>query len=114
MFSPMTPVPHTAASSDSPELSADLLQAVVAAYGLSTPDTARRLTGGYANDVYLLEGKQRVVLHVKHPPIDVDSLIWEHRLLALLQFQLPGIPAPLQQALRGDGNLEGSAPRDNA
>jgi hypothetical protein len=54
------------------------------------------------------------VLHVKHPPIDVDSLIWEHRLLALLQFQLPGIPAPLHQALRGDGNLEGSAPRDNA
>jgi hypothetical protein len=54
------------------------------------------------------------VLHVKHPPIDVDSLIWERRLLALLQFQLPGIPAPLHQALRGDGNLEGSAPRDNA
>jgi hypothetical protein len=39
------------------------------------------------------------VLHVKHPPIDVDSLIWEHRLLALLQFQLPEIPAPLHQAL---------------
>jgi Ser/Thr protein kinase RdoA (MazF antagonist) len=74
---------------------ADLLQTVAQAYGLRTPILAERLTGGYANDVFLLKGDPSVVLHVKHPPLDLQSLSWEHRLLEQLQSHLPEIPAPM-------------------
>ena len=48
--------------------------------GLGLTITSRRLTGGYANDVFRLDAVgPPSVLHVKHPPIDGDSLDWEHR-----------------------------------
>jgi len=75
--------------------SADLLPAVAQAYGLTTRLQARKLTGGYANDVFLLEAEGPVVLHIKHPPLDLNSLTWEHQLLDLLRDRLPGAPAPL-------------------
>jgi hypothetical protein len=34
----------------------DLLAVVAERYGMHAPLSARRLTGGYANDVFLLEG----------------------------------------------------------
>jgi Ser/Thr protein kinase RdoA (MazF antagonist) len=73
----------------------DLLPAVARAYGLTTPLHAQRLTGGYANDVFLLDGERPLVLHVKHPPIDLQSLEWEHHLLQLLSRRLSEIPMPL-------------------
>jgi Ser/Thr protein kinase RdoA (MazF antagonist) len=81
------------ADADSP--APDLLSAVVQAYGLILPLRTRRLTGGYANDVFLLDGERPVVLHVKHPPVDLDSLVWEHHLLQLLGRRLPDVLAPV-------------------
>jgi len=75
--------------------SADLLPAVAQAYGLTTRLQARKLTGGYANDVFLLEAEGPVVLHIKHPPLDLNSLTSEHQLLDLLRDRLPEAPAPL-------------------
>ena len=45
----------------------DLLAVVAERYGMHAPLSARRLTGGYANDVFVLEGLD-LVLHLKHPP----------------------------------------------
>src|SRR5215217_4411419 len=81
--------------------SADLLPAVAQAYGLTTRLQARKLTGGYANDVFLLEGERPVVLHIKHPPLDIKSLTWEHQLLDLLSDRLPEVPAPLRPLMGG-------------
>jgi Ser/Thr protein kinase RdoA (MazF antagonist) len=72
----------------------DLLAVVAERFGLEAPITARRLTGGYANDVFLLEGHD-LVAHVKHPPANLESLAWEHRLLRLLADRLPEVPLPL-------------------
>jgi hypothetical protein len=45
-------------------------------YGMVSPITARRLTGGYANDVFRLDADgPPTVLHLKHPPgADGDRL----------------------------------------
>ncbi len=52
--------------------------------------TVQRLQGGYANDVFRLDAAGRTaVLHLKHPPLDQDSINWEHRLLATLSTHLP-------------------------
>jgi Ser/Thr protein kinase RdoA (MazF antagonist) len=65
-------------------------------YGISHPITARRLTGGYANDVFRLDGiGLPTVLHVKHPPSNRDSVDWEHRLLAQLSVHIREALAPL-------------------
>jgi Ser/Thr protein kinase RdoA (MazF antagonist) len=72
----------------------DLLSVVAERFGLDDPISASRLTGGYANDVFLLEGHD-LVAHVKHPPADLESLAWEHRLLRLLADRLPEVPPPL-------------------
>jgi Ser/Thr protein kinase RdoA (MazF antagonist) len=72
-----------------------VLRIVQERYGLDTPLSSRRLSGGYANDVFLLVGSQKLVLHVKHPPVDIDSLTWEHRLLHVLAERLPEVPPPL-------------------
>jgi Ser/Thr protein kinase RdoA (MazF antagonist) len=65
-------------------------------YGLGQPITARRLTGGYANDVFKLDAAgPPSVLHLKHPPVDRDSLDWEHQLLARLSSHLPEALAPM-------------------
>ena len=82
-------------STDRQGVPAELVTAVAHAYGLKAPLHPRRLTGGYANDVFLLEGEQTVVLHVKHPPLDIDSLTWEHHLLELLSDRLSAVPAPI-------------------
>jgi Ser/Thr protein kinase RdoA (MazF antagonist) len=74
----------------------ELLAEVAERYAMSSPITARRLTGGYANDVFRLEGVGRpTVLHIKHPPADGGSVDWEHRLLARLSVHLPEALAPL-------------------
>jgi Ser/Thr protein kinase RdoA (MazF antagonist) len=75
--------------------SSDLLRAVQQRYGLDGLIGARRLTGGYANDVFLLEADPPIVLHVKPPPADAESLAWEHRLLRHLAELLQEVPAPL-------------------
>ena len=82
-------------STDRQGVPADLVTAVAQAYGLKPPLPARRLTGGYANDVFLLEGERSVVLHIKHPPLDIDSLTWEHHLLELLSDRLSAVPVPI-------------------
>jgi Ser/Thr protein kinase RdoA (MazF antagonist) len=75
---------------------ADLLRVVADAYRLRSAVSAERLSGGYANDVFLLQGDHPVVLHVKHPPVNLQSLSWEHQLLDLLRPHLPQIPEPLR------------------
>lgn len=83
-------------SSDSTGPAADLLRAVSQGYGLPAPISVERLKGGYANDVFLLKSDRSVVLHVKHPPLDLHSLSWEHLLLDLLKPHLREIPDPLR------------------
>ena len=89
----MPPHPTGPAATDMPE---NLLAVVSEHYGMHAPISARRLTGGYANDVFLLEGLD-LVLHLKHPPADLDSLSWEHRLLGMLGDRLPEVPSPLPE-----------------
>jgi hypothetical protein len=81
--------PRSAAVAGVPE---DLLAVVAERYGMHPPLSARRLTGGYANDVFVLEGLD-LVLHHKHPSADLDSLSWEHRLLRLLADRVPEVPS---------------------
>jgi Ser/Thr protein kinase RdoA (MazF antagonist) len=74
-----------------------LLRATEERYALGRLAFVRRLPGGYANDVFLLTaGEQRVVLRVKWPPVDVDGLAWEHRLLTRLYNTMPAVPRPLR------------------
>lgn len=74
----------------------ELLRAVAGRYGMGYPVTARRLTGGYANDVFRLDGAgPPTVLHVKHPPADGQSVDWEHRLLAEVSVHLPEALPPV-------------------
>jgi hypothetical protein len=75
----------------------ELISEISERYGIGSPITARRLTGGYANDVFRLDGDgPPTVLHLKHPPVGADSLNWEHRLLAQLNKHLPEALAPVQ------------------
>jgi len=74
----------------------ELLREVVERYGMSYPISARRLAGGYANDVFRLEQVDApIVLHLKHPPADADSMDWEHRLLTELSVHLPEVLPPV-------------------
>jgi Ser/Thr protein kinase RdoA (MazF antagonist) len=76
---------------------AQLLREVRERYGLGSPINARRLSGGYANDVFRLDSEgPRTVVHLKHPPADAASLDWEHRLLAQLHTHLPEVLPPLR------------------
>ena len=72
-----------------------LLERIQQRYELHDSIRARRLTGGYANDVFLLEVIPPLVLHLKHPPPNAESVTWEHRLLRHLAQLLPEVPAPL-------------------
>jgi Ser/Thr protein kinase RdoA (MazF antagonist) len=72
-----------------------LLGAVVDRYGLRSPVTVRRLAGGYANDVFLLDADTPVVLHLKHPPVNAASIAWEHGVVTALAHWLPPALAPL-------------------
>jgi Ser/Thr protein kinase RdoA (MazF antagonist) len=84
------------APADNSGPAADLLRSVADAYGFRAPSSVEPLAGGYANDVFLLKRDRPVVLHVKHPPVDLESLAWEHQLLDLLRPHLPEIPGPLR------------------
>ena len=80
----------TLSNSDVSEEISELISEVGERYGIGSLITARRLTGGYANDVFRLDADgPPTVLHLKHPPVDADSLNWEHRLLAQLNKHLP-------------------------
>jgi Ser/Thr protein kinase RdoA (MazF antagonist) len=82
-------------------LSDGLLPEVRRRYGLCGRLTARRLTGGFANDVFRLDGRRApTVLHIKHPPANADSIDWEHRLLAVVSVHLP-VALPPVTALDG-------------
>jgi hypothetical protein len=54
----------------------NLLRAVADAYGLREPLSVDPLSGGYANDVFLLNGDHPAVLHVKHPPVDLQNTMF--------------------------------------
>jgi Ser/Thr protein kinase RdoA (MazF antagonist) len=74
----------------------ELISEVGERYGIGSLITARRLTGGYANDVFRLDADgPPTVLHLKRPPVDADSLNWEHWLLAQLNKHLPEALAPV-------------------
>jgi Ser/Thr protein kinase RdoA (MazF antagonist) len=74
----------------------ELISEIGERYGIGSPITARRLAGGYANDVFRLDADgPPTVLHLKYPPVDADSLNWEHRLLAQLNSHLPEVLAPV-------------------
>jgi Ser/Thr protein kinase RdoA (MazF antagonist) len=74
----------------------DLLVEVSRRYGLEGPPTVKRLTGGYANDVFRLDyaGDAPVVLHIKHPPSSAESMDWEHRQVGAVSSDLPEALAP--------------------
>jgi Ser/Thr protein kinase RdoA (MazF antagonist) len=73
-----------------------LVRAVQERYVIGEVTSVRRLRGGYANDVFLLTGRTGdVVLRIKYPPVDLDSIAWEHRLLTVLSTTMPEVPAPL-------------------
>jgi Ser/Thr protein kinase RdoA (MazF antagonist) len=77
----------------------ELLPVLQERYGLRAPITARRLSGGYANDVFRVDSAgPPVVLHVKYPPADASSIEWEHRMLAALNEWLPEALAPMVAA----------------
>ena len=87
----------TLSKSDVSEEISELISEVGERYGIGSLITARRLTGGYANDVFRLDADgPPTVLHLKHPPVDADSLNCEHRLLAKLNKHLPEALAPVQ------------------
>jgi Ser/Thr protein kinase RdoA (MazF antagonist) len=74
----------------------ELISEIGERYGIGSPITARRLSGGYANDVFRLDADgPATVLHLKYPSVDADSLNWEQRLLAQLNSHLPEALAPV-------------------
>ena len=86
----------TAKSSSVPSVPDGLVPAIERRYGIGRLVLERRLSGGFANDVFLAHaGSRAVVVRVKHPPVSAASVAWEHRLVATLAPELPEIPAPL-------------------
>jgi Ser/Thr protein kinase RdoA (MazF antagonist) len=74
---------------------AGLLEAVEARYDGGPFAFVRTLAGGWANDIFLLEGAVgRVVARLKHPPSDERSIRWEHDLVARLSPVVPEVVAP--------------------
>jgi Ser/Thr protein kinase RdoA (MazF antagonist) len=75
----------------------DLLAEVCRRYGLAGRPSAQRLTGGYANDVFKLDGfgDAPVVLHMKYPPSNAESMDWEHRQVRAVNSDVPEILTPL-------------------
>jgi len=80
----------------------DLLGEVCRRYGLNPSVTAKRLTGGYADDVFRVDcvGEAPVVLHVKQPPSSAESINWEHRQVRAVSIEIPEALPP-RQALDG-------------
>lgn len=79
-----------------PSLPDGLLDAVAARYAGGPFAVVGRLTGGWANDVFVAESQVgRVVVRVKHPPSVPESVAWEHGLLARLEPAFPEALAPV-------------------
>jgi Ser/Thr protein kinase RdoA (MazF antagonist) len=86
----------TATPTRLPSVPDGLAGAVSARYDGGPYTLVERLTGGWANDVFLAESAAgRVVVRVKHAPSDSRSVAWEHALLARLRPDFPEALAPL-------------------
>jgi Ser/Thr protein kinase RdoA (MazF antagonist) len=86
----------TAKPSSVPSVPDGLVPAIERRYGTGPLVLERRLSGGFANDVFLAHTASRaVVVRVKHPPISAASIAWEHRLVETLAPELPAVTAPL-------------------
>jgi Ser/Thr protein kinase RdoA (MazF antagonist) len=58
----------------------ELISEIGERYGMGSLITARRFSGGYANDVFRLDAdRPPTVLHLKHPPVNADSLKFHDR-----------------------------------
>lgn len=76
---------------------AGLLEAVEKRYEGAPFVPLRVLTGGWANDVFLLSSERgQVALRVKHPPSEPASIAWEHALLQRLKPAIPEVVAPIR------------------
>jgi Ser/Thr protein kinase RdoA (MazF antagonist) len=76
---------------------AGLLEAVERRYDGGPFTVTAMLEGGWANDVFVLEGGAgAVVLRIKYPPSDPASIGWEHALVGRLARELPEVVAPLR------------------
>jgi homoserine kinase type II len=65
-------------------------------YDLGPIEVRKPLVGGYANDVLRVDAAgSPYVLRVKHPPIVVESIAWEHDLVGRLAERLAIVPAPI-------------------
>jgi hypothetical protein len=69
----------------------ELVSEIGERYEIGSPITARRLTGGYAMTSSGPTPTARPRCTSKHPPVDADSLNWEHRLLAHAIFCKPDL-----------------------
>lgn len=66
-------------------------------FGWRNLHVVRRLSGGYANDVFAAEGDGgHIVIRIVRRPVDLAELAWEHRLLGRLAPSVPEVIAPLK------------------
>jgi Ser/Thr protein kinase RdoA (MazF antagonist) len=87
----------TATSARLPSTPDGLLEAVAARYDGAPFALLGRLSGGWANDVFLAESARgRVVVRVKHAPAERASVAWEHDLVGRLAAELPEVVVPLR------------------
>ena len=76
---------------------AGLLDSLAAAYALGDIELVESLPVGYSSDVYLVRaGGRRLVLRLQKLRAGVESLAWEHALLAALAELLPAVSSPLR------------------
>src|SRR5215210_862290 len=74
-----------------------LLRAVGERYDGGPFRVVEPLAGGWANDVYVVEGDAgRAVLRLKHPPSDPESIRWEHDVVARVAETVPEVVVPLR------------------
>jgi Ser/Thr protein kinase RdoA (MazF antagonist) len=73
-----------------------LLRALEERYGLDGLAVGERLPGGYANDIFRLEGSSGpLVVRLQHQPLQPERLRWEHDVVRRLAEEMPEVPAPL-------------------
>ena len=72
-------------------------EAMERAYDLGRIDGAERLPGGVSSDVFAVRtGARRLVLRVQQVRRGIESVAWEHALVAALGDVVPEVPAPLR------------------
>ncbi|MDP8911579.1 MAG: phosphotransferase [Actinomycetota bacterium] len=77
-------------------LPAGLGRALASRYGVAPIESARRLEGGYLNDLYRVDaGSAVLVVRVERRQANAHSVAWEHALLAFLAPRLPEVVAPI-------------------